>query len=133
MGKAKPTKEKSASQEKEFVRKVETPEFTQATVLEVKDPPGFEGDVYKYRKELLIKMAIEGPCYDDDFCKGNWHCLICGEGMGSGNSRQLCRKTRCDNQYEIDELDKLVYEEAVKKNTKVIVDSPNGKVKLDVE
>ncbi len=24
-----------------------------------------------------------------------WHCLICGESMGSNNPRQLCRKTWC--------------------------------------
>ena len=26
---------------------------------------------------------------------GSWHCTVCGEDMGSGNPRQLCRKSYC--------------------------------------
>jgi len=136
MGKIKSPKKKAAktvSKDKQFVRKVEKPEVTQVTVLEVEEP---EIDVYSYRKELLIKMAIHGPCYDDDFCKENWHCNVCGEGMGACNSRQLCRKTRCDNQYEVDELEMQRFnamEEVEKRKKKVTVDSPKGAVKLVVE
>ncbi len=28
-----------------------------------------------------------------------WHCLVCGESMGSNNPRQLCKKTWCPNQF----------------------------------
>lgn len=27
---------------------------------------------------------------------GSWHCTQCGENMGPGNPRQLCRKSYCD-------------------------------------
>ena len=28
---------------------------------------------------------------------GSWHCLECGDDMGSMNPRQLCNKTYCGN------------------------------------
>jgi hypothetical protein len=57
-------------------------------------------------KEDYNKMFKHGPLYDD-----TWHCTVCGQDMGSCNSRQLCRKTYCENQSEIDQLKNEMAEE----------------------
>lgn len=29
----------------------------------------------------------------------SWHCLVCGDDMGSMNPRQLCGKSKCYNMF----------------------------------
>jgi hypothetical protein len=47
------------------------------------------------KKEIAVDKKIFGYNPDTD-C---WHCMICGENMGKTNSRQLCGKSFCYNDY----------------------------------
>lgn len=44
--------------------------------------------------EPTIKRPTVLPCGFNDKT-GSWHCTVCGEDMGPGNPRQLCRKSYC--------------------------------------
>ncbi len=50
----------------------------------------------KQKEECVIKIDCE-KIYGYNKDTGNWHCIECGENMGSNNSRQLCGKSYCYN------------------------------------
>jgi len=42
--------------------------------------------------KLITDYLIKGYCDTEE-----WHCLYCGISMGKNNSRQLCKKSYCEN------------------------------------
>jgi len=48
---------------------------------------------YKNKKKRKLEEKIFG--YNPQ--TNSWHCTVCGIDMGEFNSRQLCRKTYCEN------------------------------------
>lgn len=50
---------------------------------------------YFFTKISNTKKIVYGYNGETD----SWHCIECGEDMGSCNPRQLCRKTYCANKF----------------------------------
>jgi len=57
-----------------------------------------------YLKNILKKQPLitdyfkKKIIYGYDILNDEWHCCQCGENMGKGNPRQLCRKYYCEKQ-----------------------------------
>lgn len=54
-------------------------------------------DFFSYQNDKNKKIKLNEKIFGYNPKTNSWHCTICGIDMGEFNSRQLCRKTYCEN------------------------------------